>query len=467
MKKTIFIKLLVVMLVGVSLLNGDEGVKFKYADTNMQRQTPTSQDYILSYNKILKNVTPSVVNISTKTNVSATAQGNPFMNDPFFREFFRGYGQGRVPKDRIQRSLGSGVIISSNGYIVTNNHVVDGADEIKVTLKDDKKEYDAKVIGKDAKSDLAIIKIDAKGLQAITFYNSDDVKVGDIVFAIGTPFGVGETITQGIVSATGRSSMGIAEYENFIQTDASINPGNSGGALINSAGHLIGINSAIISRSGGNVGIGFAIPSNMVASIAPQLIEKGRYSRAYLGVSISDINEDMSRFYNHSYGALVTGIQDDTPAQKAGLKRGDLIIGVNNDKIESASELKNKIGSFTPEKKVTIYFLRDKNKESVDVTLASQVVKLAANSFEYKGMKLQPLSKLTQQQLGANIQGVLVAEVEPLSEAAGLNLAKGDIIIQVENQEIKNIKDFQKATQDNNKKMIYIYRQGYVFPIVL
>ncbi len=464
---TTFIKLLVVMLVGVSLLNGSDTVKFKYADTNIKRQTPANQDYILSYNNILKNVTKSVVNISTKTNVSGNTHANPFMNDPFFREFFKGYGQGRIPQERIQRSLGSGVIISSDGYIVTNNHVVDGADEIKVTLKDDKKEYDAKIIGKDAKSDLAIIKIDAQDLQAITFYNSDDVKVGDIVFAIGTPFGVGETITQGIVSATGRSSMGIAEYENFIQTDASINPGNSGGALINSAGHLIGINSAIISRSGGNVGIGFAIPSNMVTSIAPQLIEKGKYSRAYLGVSISDINEAMSSFYNHTYGALVTGIQDDTPAQKAGLKRGDLIIGVNDEKIESASELKNKIGSFPPEEKVTIVFLRDKKKESVDVTLASQVVKLASNSFEYKGMTLEPLSKLTKQQLGANIQGVLVASVEPLSEAARLNLAKGDIIIQVENQEIKNLQDFQKAVQNDNKKMIYIYRQGYVFPIVL
>ncbi len=460
-----FTNLLVAMLVSVSFLHANDAVKFKYADTDMKRETPTNQEYILSYNNVLKNVMPSVVNISTKTSIA----DNAIQINPFFRDFFHQYGQGKIPKERIERSLGSGVIISSDGYIVTNNHVIDGADEIKVTLKDDKKEYDAKVIGKDAKSDLAIIKIDAKDLHAITFYNSDDVKVGDIVFAIGTPFGVGETITQGIVSATGRSSMGIVEYEDFIQTDASINPGNSGGALINSAGYLIGINSAIISRSGGNVGIGFAIPSNMVTSIAPQLIEKGKYSRAYLGVSIANINEDMSNFYNNRYGALVTGVQEDTPAQKAGLKRGDLIVGVNNKTVQSASELKNTIGSFPPEKKVTITFLRDKELKTIDVKLASQVKQLAANGFEYKGMTLEPLSKLTKQQLGinANIKGVMVVKVAQNSEASYANVARGDIVIQIEDTEIHNLQEFQKAVQNNNKKRIYIYRQGYVFPVVL
>jgi serine protease Do len=231
-----------------------------------------------------------------------------------------------------QGASGSGVIISTNGYIVTNNHVVAGADEIKVGIAGDKKEYTAKLVGTDAKSDVAIIKIEAKNLNAVTFYNSDKVKVGDVVFALGNPFGVGETITQGIVSATGRSGIGIVEYEDFIQTDASINPGNSGGALINSAGHLIGINSAIISRTGGNVGIGLAIPSNMVTSIATQLIDTGKYTRAYLGVSISDVNEDMSSFYDNNYGGLIISIEENSPAAKAGLKRGDLIISINGKK---------------------------------------------------------------------------------------------------------------------------------------
>ncbi|WP_229860102.1 trypsin-like peptidase domain-containing protein [Candidatus Sulfurimonas baltica] len=245
-------KLLLLGLVSLNLVYAQDSVEFKYAPTDTQRQHPTSQDYILSYNNILENVRTSVVNISTKRTLNnMQAESNPFMNDPYFREFFK--NQRQIPQERVQSALGSGVIISKDGYIITNNHVVDGSDIIKVSIAGDKKEYEAQLIGKDEKSDLAIIKIEAKDLNAVTFYNSDKVKVGDIVFALGNPFGVGETITQGIVSATGRSGVGIVEYEDFIQTDASINPGNSGGALINSAGHLIGINSAIISKSGGTL----------------------------------------------------------------------------------------------------------------------------------------------------------------------------------------------------------------------
>lgn len=454
-------KLLLICLVALTLLHAKESVEFDYAKKNTNRKFPTNQDYLLSYNNILESVRTSVVNISTQKNMNnQSSHANPLMNDPSFREYFRNHS--RVPQDRVQRSLGSGVIISKKGYIVTNNHVVEGADKIKVSIAGDKKEYEAKLIGRDEKSDIAIIKIEAKNLNAVTFYNSDDVKVGDIVFALGNPFGVGETITQGIVSATGRSSVGIVEYEDFIQTDASINPGNSGGALINSAGTLIGINSAIISRSGGNVGIGFAIPSNMVTSIATQLINNGKFTRAYLGVAITDVSEDMSSFYDNKFGALITSIEEDTPALKAGLKRGDLIVAINNKDIESASELKNIIGSYSPDKTIKVKFLRDKKVYVKNIKLGSlDKIATSVSTLDYKGISIKPLDSKT------NIEGVLVSEIKTQSEAQNIGVEIGDIIIQIENREIKGIDDFKKATKTNRKKRIYIYRRGTIFAIVL
>ncbi len=459
-------KLLFLFALALTVVYAKDSVEFKYAPKNIDREFPTTQNQILSYNNILENVRTSIVNISIKKEIKGNLySANPFFNDPFFREFFKGYGD--IPQERIQKSLGSGVIVSKDGYIVTNNHVIDGADEIIVNLAGDKKEYEAKLIGKDEKSDLAVIKIEAEKLNAVTFYDSDKVRVGDIVFALGNPFGVGETITQGIVSATGRSGVGIVEYEDFIQTDASINPGNSGGALINSAGHLIGINSAIISKSGGNVGIGFAIPSNMVTSIATSLIESGKFTRAYLGVTIADVSEDMSSFYDDNYGALITGVEDNSPAAKAGLKRGDLIISVNGKKIESASELKNTIGSYAPNRVVNIKFLREKSIDVVNVTLATLEGKIVAGEFEYKGMKLSEITPAYKQQQSLTIEGIIVEDVEQSSEAFDSGIRKGDIIIQIENREITNLEDFKAATATQSKKRFFIYRRGGIFATVL
>ena len=458
-------KILLMLSLTLAMSLMAETVKFKYSQDDT-RKFPTSQDYILSYSNILDKVKTSVVNISIKKSVTTTTQ-NPIMNDPFFREFFR--HQRNIPKERIQRALGSGVIISEDGYIVTNNHVVDGADEIVVNLVNDKKEYKAKLIGKDKKSDLAVIKIEANNLNAVSFYNSDKVKVGDVVFALGNPFGLHETTTQGIVSATRRTGVGITEYENFIQTDASINPGNSGGALINSRGDLIGINSAILSKSGGNVGIGFAIPSNMVTTIAKQLIENGKYTRAYLGVAISDVSESMSSFYNNNYGALITAVEEDTPAKKAGLKRGDLIVAVDNTEIKSASELKNKVGSFAPNTEVIIKVLRDKKLKTFDVKLGELSGVSPSGSVSYEGLEVQNITSQLRAQLriSSNVDGVLVSSVDPMSKAGQLGISKGDIIIQVENKEIKNLSEFKKATRTKTKKRIYIYRRGGVFAVVL
>ena len=464
MKKLIFLVLIFSSFVYA------QSIDFKSAPSK-ERKYPSNSEYILSYHNVLKNVKNSVVNISIQKNVKMNMAQNPFFNDPFFRQFFGGQLPHQVPQERVQRALGSGVIVSKDGYIITNNHVIDGADKITVTIPGDKKEYKAKLIGRDAKSDVAVIKIDKKGLNPVVFYDSDKVKVGDMVFAIGNPFGVGETVTHGIVSAVGRDSMGIEEYENFIQTDAPINPGNSGGALLNSAGELIGINTAIVTRSGSSAGIGFAIPSNMVKQIAKQLIEHGEYKRGFLGVSITNISSDMSSFYGDKFGALVTSVGDDTPAKKAGLKRGDLIIAVDDKKVQSASSLKNIIGSYQPGDTVKITFIRDKKQKTTKVKLANldSSSSFTGGEASYKGLSVEELTPSLKSKLNipSNIEGVIVKNVKPNSKAFEAGILKGDIIIQIEDKEIEDIKEFKKATKRKNKKRVWIYRRGAIFAVVL
>ncbi len=463
-------RILVTILILSSFIYA-KSIDFQFADEK-ERKYPTNDEVILSYHNILKGVKNSVVNISIEKSVKMGANMSPLFNDPFFRHFFGGRIPQQVPQERIQRALGSGVIVSSDGYIITNNHVIDGADKITVTIPGDKHEYKAKLIGKDPKSDIAVIKIDKEGLTPVKFYNSDKVKVGDVVFAIGNPFGVGETITHGIVSALGRDSMGIEEYENFIQTDAPINPGNSGGALLNSSGDLIGINTAIVTRSGSSAGIGFAIPSNMVVHIAKQLIEHGEYKRGYLGVSITNVSSDMSSFYDGHFGALVASVGSDTPAQKAGLKRGDLIIAVDGKKVESASQLKNLIGKYQPGESVTITFIRNKKQHHVKVKLASyDNAYVASNdsSITYKGLSVEALSASikNQLQIPSDIKGVVVKSVKSGSKAFEAGVQKGDIIIQIDNKEIASLADFKKAIKGKGKKMVWIYRRGAIFAVAL
>ena len=474
MKKIFLLSFLVSSLVYGGLF--DKKFDFQYADSNLERKAPTSQEHILSYSNTLEKIRTSVVNISTKKSVKTGGYANPFFNDPFFEQFFKNFGnpQFNLPQERIQSSLGSGVIVSRDGYIVTNHHVVSGADEIKVSIPGERTPYDAKIIGTDKKSDIAVIKIEGKNFNAIKLYDSDKVKVGDVVFALGNPFGVGETITQGIISATRRSSIGIVEHENFIQTDASINPGNSGGALVNSAGYLVGINSAIISKSGGNVGIGFAILSNMVVNIAKSLINNGKFTRAYLGVGISDITKDLSEFYGKKSGALVTGVGEDTPAQKLGLKRGDLIIKVNDKDIDSATALRNAIISLTPGTKVSITYLRNKKELKGIVTLEQQKDSEensieASSNYTYKGLTIEPLTEQIKKQQGVSKQtkGVVISEVNPKSKAAKLGVREGDIIVQVEYNEITSLKKFKKYAKNNKKQRIFIKRQNGVYAVVL
>ncbi len=463
MKKTIVLS----AVLAAALMAG--GVEFKQAPS-AERVMPESGK-ILSFNEAIKDAREWVVNISAKRRVRQNIP-SAFM-DPFFRQFFNmPFGQA-MPRERIQHSLGSGVIITDDGYIVTNNHVVADADEVHVTLPGSTKDYSAKVVGTDPKSDIAVIKIDAEGLPAATMGDSDALKTGDLVFAIGNPFGVGESVSQGIVSALGKDSVGINQYENFIQTDAAINPGNSGGALVDSRGVLIGINSAIITRSGANNGIGFAIPVNMVKRVATQLIEHGKVDYGYLGVSISDLTPQLQKVYRNKEGAVVLNVDKDTPAQKAGLKRGDLIIRVDDQEIKDASDLKNAIGSIPPGRVVELTFERNKKIERVKVKLAhfpENSIKSGGDGGFVDGLELNNITERMRRQMGIpdDIEGVIVTEVKPESPADKAGFMAGDIIIQIEDTMIKRVGDIEKAMKKYpGDKRVYVNRRGMIRILVV
>ncbi|MDE7256287.1 MAG: Do family serine endopeptidase, partial [Helicobacter sp.] len=413
-----------------------------------------------------------VVNISTQKQVKGGSLPNPpILNEPFFRHFFGDRLRG-VPKDKIERSLGSGVIISSDGYIITNNHVIDGADKIMVALPNNSREYQAKVIGKDPKSDIAVIKIDAKNLPFLHFANSNDVLVGDVVFAIGNPFGLGETVTQGIVSALNKSGIGINDYENFIQTDASINQGNSGGALIDSRGALVGINTAILSRSGDNTGIGFAIPSDMAKRVALALIDKGVVERGFLGVAIEDVKSEISSAYNGEKGAVVISIEPGSPAAKAGLKVWDLIMQVDNQAIKGANDLRNTIGTYPPDEDIKITYMRDKKVATTTIRLANaNTASNADGKHEVDGATVSNLDEKMRNsyRIPANINGVMIQSVRANSRADDAGLQEGDVILQVENTLLRNVSDFGKimAQLKGKPKRIVVYRQGQIGSIVM
>ncbi len=452
-----FVKLVTALFLTINL----NAVNIQDAPSDFVREMP-KQGVIVSYYDAVKDAKKAVVNISTQKTVKQAdiREQMPFFNDPLFREFFKGFGD-VVPQDRIQRSLGSGVIVSSDGYIITNSHVVDGADEITVTLAGDSTtEHKAKLIGTDPKSDVAVIKIEQKNLPFIQFANSNKVREGDVVFAIGNPFGVGETITSGIVSALNKSGVGINAYENYIQTDASINPGNSGGALVDSRGALVGINTAIISRSGGNVGIGFAIPSNMAKSIATSLVKDGVVKRGYLGVSIGDINADAKDFYQNKNGALVMDVQSGSPAAKAGLKRGDLIIEIDSKPVLDASDLRNRIGMMVPNTNISIKYIRDKKTIVTNATLVTlddeKVVTTNGNFKLFKGLKVKEADG-----------SIVVVEVEKGSNADKKGFRINDMIIQVENMPVATLDDLKKALGAyKGKKRVFVQRNSNVMMVI-
>jgi len=464
--------LLVSTVLSVSLMAGN--ISFKNAPTNPKHTLPNGKNEILSFYSILKNSMNAVVNISTKTIEKNTQIQNRLYNDPFFREFLGKRGEQQESSTKKDNALGSGVIVSKDGYIITNNHVIAEADEITVMVNGSNKEYIAKVIGKDKDSDLAVIKIEAENLEVITLSSIDEVKLGDVVFAIGNPFGVGQTVTQGIISALHKNHVGINKYENFLQTDASINPGNSGGALIDSRGALIGINAAILSKTGGNHGIGFSIPVDMVRNVVTKLIKDGKVSRGFMGVNISEITPNLEKLYNHKRGAIVTNIQANSPAAIADLQRGDLICSVNGKEIKDPSELQRIVSSFSPDETIKISIEREKATLNKSLKLTSR--DNSSNLFGQltkveEGLRLADLTPKIKKdfEIDESITGAFIEGVLERSPADLAGFMAGDIILQIENRDITNVKEAVEAFKHykNHTKRIYVNREGFIVLLVM
>jgi len=393
---------------------------------------------------LIAQVTPAVVNISIKSR--SPAEDNPLLRDPFFRRFFN------VP-DRPPQEMaaGSGVIVDARqGLVITNHHVIKNAAQVIVTLKD-RRQFPATLIGADPATDIAVLKIEAPNLTAMKLGDSDQLNVGDFVIAIGNPFGLGQTVTSGIVSALGRSGLNIEGYEDFIQTDASINPGNSGGALINLRGELIGINTAIIGPSGASVGIGFAVPVNMARGVMTQLVRFGEVRRGRLGIDFEDLAPDAAVALKlpTADGALISTVQPDSPAAKAGLRRGDVVLAFNGRPVRSGPDLRNRLGLTPVGDTIELTVFRDGNKLTVKLQIAppqgiasgdAQIVPQLA------GLKIANIDRTTPQ--GARVEGVLVVGIETGSVAAGYGLRPGDVIAAVNRQRVRNINEFLAAMRN-------------------
>ncbi len=428
--------------------------------------------------KVAEEVKPAVVNLSVEKKIKGRSflPGFQFKMDPFFDDFFDNFFKDFGEREYSQQSLGSGVIIDSKGYILTNNHVVTGADEIQVTLRDGRK-FKGKIVGTDPKTDLALIKVDAKdNLPSVRLGNSDEVKIGNWAIAIGNPFGLDHTMTVGVISAKGRS-VGVAEYEDLIQTDASINPGNSGGPLVNIRGEVIGINTAIVA---GGQGIGFAIPINMAQEIIGDLIEHGKVIRAWLGVYIQEITPELAEKFKGAEvkkGVLISMIMPDSPAEKADLKRGDIILNVDGKEVSTPRELQREILNKKIEQKVKLEILREGKILTIEVNLAQlkeEKKELAESetTSSWRGMTVQELTPELAKHFGlpSKRKGVLISDITPESLAHKAQLQPSDLIKEINHCPIENLSDFNKIVQKVSKRddaMLVIARQQVTFFVIL
>lgn len=430
------------------------------------------------FSEIVKVLSPTVVNISTTKTVRRDIQPfSQFFESPF-GDFFEPFN---VPRKYKEQSLGSGVIVSSDGYIITNFHVVEKSDEIKVTLYD-KEDYSGKIVGSDPKTDIAIIKISAKeDLPAIKWGDSDSLQVGEFVLAFGNSFGLSHTVTLGIVSALGRANVGIADYEDFIQTDAAINPGNSGGPLVNVKGELVGINTAIFSRTGGYQGIGFAVPSNMAKSVMDQLIKEGKVTRGWLGVTIQDVTPELAGEFGlkESTGAIITDIFSGSPAEKSGMKRGDIIIEVEGKEVKNVVSLRNMIAQSKVGSRLKLKVIRDGKTIPFEIAIVefpSDTSEIAQQQPEeavrdensLAGFRVMDLTDEIAKQLGLsnNEKGVVIVSVTPGSAADEAGLKKGDLVQEVNKKRVSSLIDFNNAAsrlRDGDMALLFINRSGKKF----
>jgi len=449
-------------------------------------QQPVSGGTAKSFVEIAKIVKPAVVNIAaSRSGKGDGPQSSPF-DDPFFRRFFgeEFFKREQPHRERKERGQGSGVIVDPNGLIITNNHVVNKADDIRVILSD-KREFKGKLIGVDTKTDVAIVKIDATGLSTIPFADSDQLEVGEFVLAVGSPFGLTQSVTMGIVSAVGRASMGIAEYEDFIQTDAAINPGNSGGALVNIRGELVGINTAIFSQSGGNMGIGFAVPSNLARSIMDQLIKTGKVVRGWLGVAIQELTPELASQFglSETKGVLVSDVMDDSPAKKAGFERADVITEYDGKPMDSPTHLRNAVAQTPIGRKVSVKVIRDKKLKTIDVTIAEQPKSLGQAGSEDNGESTAPtgvLSDLDVRELNEELagrygmktseRGVVIVRVRPGSTAEEMGVREGDIVLEVNRKAVNSVKSYERAVSGLAKDqavLLLLKRKGQTIYLTL
>ncbi len=442
---------------------------------------PLERTHDNSFAPIVEKVSPSVVTISISKNMRIGERGagrNPLMDDPFFRKFFgipdedqggkeNGKDAGKGRKRSMPVGLGSGVIVSKDGYIITNNHVVEQADEITVTLADGKTEMKAKKIGNDSGSDIAVIKIEAKDLKPITFADSDKIKVGDVALAVGNPFALRQTVTKGIISAVGRNQTGISEFGNFIQTDASINPGNSGGALVDSLGRLVGINSAIFSQSGGNMGIGFAVPSNQARSVMESLIKFGKVQRGFLGIQMQPLDEKLAKEFKapDKDGILVAEVVPGGGAEKAGVKSGDIIMKINGLRPNDIAAFRNTVANMMPGTKVELEVYRNGKPQTISVTLVERPgngVALGAPSTPAPAKVPDVLDGVTVADLNADlrkkfgigddVKGALVTQVNPESACSDADVRAGDVIVDIDGKKVASADEAVKLSEDVKTK---------------
>jgi len=449
------------------LSNANPPASFRYASPD---ESPSRNTFA----PVVKRVLPAVVNVSSAKMVKTPAGMMPGNMDPFFRQFFGdddGAPSGRAPRQQREQGLGSGVIVSPEGYILTNNHVIDGATDVRVTLSD-KREFKARIVGADPKTDLTVLKIDATNLPSVVIGDSDKIQVGDYALAIGNPFGLGSTVTMGIVSATGRGNLGIEDYEDFIQTDAPINPGNSGGALVNDHGDLIGINTAILSHSEGNQGIGFAIPVAVARKVTDQILRNGKVTRAYLGVMSEEVTPALAAAFHEKEvgGALVAEVTPDSPASRAGIEKGDIILSVNGKPVNDSAQLRMTISLMQPGASVSLKVLRDGAEREVSAHLAEMPTQTAKAEGEpqapqtgMEGVSVEDVSARDARQLGLppNASGVVVTGIDPGSQAAVNGLRRGDVIMEVNRKPVRNTAEFEQAVKRSAAEtLLLVNRQG-------
>jgi serine protease Do len=472
-------KIAALVVIGAALFMGGEYLSYSHntgsgglsAAAAAVPAPVVSKGAMPGFSQVAKAITPAVVNITASRVARGRDRGPRDPMDEFFG--FPWGPQGPMPpRDHRGGGMGSGVIVSPDGYIITNNHVVEGANELTVTLPD-KREFKGRIVGTDPKTDLAVVKVNAADLPYVHWGDSSKLQVGEYVLAVGNPFGLNSTVTLGIVSALGRGRMGITQYEDFIQTDAAINPGNSGGALVNTAGELVGINTAILSQTGGYQGVGFAVPASMARPVYESLKGIGKVVRGYLGVAIQDLTPDLAKSFGvaKTRGVVVSDVSEDSPAERAGLKQGDVIVGYQGTPVEDAAALQRAVTRTPVGAQATVKVIRNGHEQDLTVTIGEQAERARVASADsamenaLAGVEVQNLDRQMARELGISgkVQGVVVVGVEPGSLADRAGLAQGDVLREINRQPVGSAKDYEKiagSLKKDESALLLINRRG-------